>query len=296
MLLVSGFEFVGNYKILQTAFTKLKIDRHIDVDRLKEGKYMDNLEFMQWFKRFFELGIGERPESYDAISARKKGKGGEKLGGVYKNVVSTKKETQQTRTTSAPAGTKRSNANEGKKENNHNALNRNATSGDKLLHKQTPSSPTSAARISSSAAITANKALVVEVATLKAAIAQKDEDTISSKHELDGLEKERDFYFDKLRDIEILLQDLEEKKEEEKNSNDEEVTSISSAIFKILYQTADGFVQSPNHTSPKHQSFTSKSPSSSGTHSSSEVQAVIEEKEVPFQLANSGLLSDEEDD
>ena len=37
------FEWVHNYKILQTAFTKLKIDRHIDVDRLIQGKYMDNL-------------------------------------------------------------------------------------------------------------------------------------------------------------------------------------------------------------------------------------------------------------
>jgi hypothetical protein len=44
-------EWVHNYKILQTAFTKLKINRHIDVDRLIQGKYMDNLEFMQWFKR-----------------------------------------------------------------------------------------------------------------------------------------------------------------------------------------------------------------------------------------------------
>lgn len=47
------FEFVANYKVLQTAFTKLRVDRHIDVDRLIKGKYQDNLEFMQWFKRFF---------------------------------------------------------------------------------------------------------------------------------------------------------------------------------------------------------------------------------------------------
>jgi microtubule-associated protein, RP/EB family len=46
-----NFEFVSNYKILQTAFTKLRIDRHIDVDRLMSARAMDNLEFMQWFKR-----------------------------------------------------------------------------------------------------------------------------------------------------------------------------------------------------------------------------------------------------
>jgi RP/EB family microtubule-associated protein len=45
-----SFEFVANYKVLQTCFTKLSIERHVDVDRLITGKYMDNLEFMQWFK------------------------------------------------------------------------------------------------------------------------------------------------------------------------------------------------------------------------------------------------------
>jgi len=54
-----SFEFVANYKVLQTCFTKLLIDKFIDVDRLISGKYMDNLEFMQWFKRFFELTLSE---------------------------------------------------------------------------------------------------------------------------------------------------------------------------------------------------------------------------------------------
>lgn len=54
-----SFEFVANYKILQTCFTKLHIDKFVDVDRLISGKYMDNLEFMQWFKRYFELTLSE---------------------------------------------------------------------------------------------------------------------------------------------------------------------------------------------------------------------------------------------
>jgi RP/EB family microtubule-associated protein len=52
--------------------------------------------------------------------------------------------------------------------------------------------------------------------------------------EMDGIEKERDFYFDKLRDIEILFQEMEDSGQG---------TETTAAIFKILYATADGFEQ-----------------------------------------------------
>ncbi|RYG59871.1 hypothetical protein EON64_19790 [archaeon] len=68
------FEFVSNYKILQTCFSKLNIEKHVDVDRLISGRYMDNLEFMQWFKKFFELGVAGKGD-YDAFAQRSKGKG-----------------------------------------------------------------------------------------------------------------------------------------------------------------------------------------------------------------------------
>lgn len=68
------FEFVANYKILQTAFSKLGIERHVDVDRLITARYMDNLEFMQWFKRFFEMQVHDKGD-YDAYAQRCKGKG-----------------------------------------------------------------------------------------------------------------------------------------------------------------------------------------------------------------------------
>lgn len=70
------FEFVGNYKILQSAFTKMGVEKRIDVDRLISGRYMDNLEFMQWFKRFFELSGAEKGD-YDTIGQRSKGRGTE---------------------------------------------------------------------------------------------------------------------------------------------------------------------------------------------------------------------------
>ncbi len=69
------FEYIPNYKILQKSFINMKIDRHIEVDKLIRGKYQDNLEFMQWYKRFYELNAGGSSD-YDPVAVREKGKGG----------------------------------------------------------------------------------------------------------------------------------------------------------------------------------------------------------------------------
>ena len=66
----SDYEFVQNYKVLQQAFEKNAIQRHIDVDKLIRGKYQDNLEFTQWLKRFFDVNGGPGKE-YSAVDRRK---------------------------------------------------------------------------------------------------------------------------------------------------------------------------------------------------------------------------------
>lgn len=66
----NDFEFVQNYKVLQQAFERNSIQRHIDVDKLIRGKYQDNLEFMQWLRRFFDMNGGEGKE-YNAVERRK---------------------------------------------------------------------------------------------------------------------------------------------------------------------------------------------------------------------------------
>lgn len=57
------------------------------------------------------------------------------------------------------------------------------------------------------------------------------------KEAIAGLEKERDFYFSKLRDIELLLQTaVEQDPELDKDDN-----SLIKQIQAILYSTEEGF-------------------------------------------------------
>lgn len=54
---------------------------------------------------------------------------------------------------------------------------------------------------------------------------------------VDGLEKERDFYFGKLRDIEVLIQS----RAGESEADDGPVSSLCKEVQSILYSTEEGF-------------------------------------------------------
>ena len=63
------YEYMDNYKVLQNAFDKNGIKKHIDVDKLVKARYQDNLEFCQWIKRYFDLNYSGEP--YNALERRK---------------------------------------------------------------------------------------------------------------------------------------------------------------------------------------------------------------------------------
>ena len=44
-------EYINNFKVLQAAFKKMNVDKIVSVDRLVKGKFQDNFEFLQWFKK-----------------------------------------------------------------------------------------------------------------------------------------------------------------------------------------------------------------------------------------------------
>ncbi|KAL9660739.1 hypothetical protein QQ045_025556 [Rhodiola kirilowii] len=181
------YEMIQNYKVLQEAFNKLKIPKHIEVNRLVKGRPLDNLEFLQWLKRYCDyVNGGNMNENYNPVERRSK-------GGSFRNPKS-----------SQPKSSKSLQAS-----NSHNS---GVGAG---LHrtfgcKQSPK----VVEVSGDASRSPKElqALSKEVTDLKASI--------------DMFEKERDFYFAKLRDIEVLCQIAELEK-----------LPISIGIKKILYAT-----------------------------------------------------------
>ncbi|KAJ7333763.1 Microtubule-associated protein RP/EB member 3 [Desmophyllum pertusum] len=63
-------EFINNWKILQKAFKAAGVDKAVPVERLVKGKFQDNFEFVQWFKKFFEANYSGPDPEYDPVKAR----------------------------------------------------------------------------------------------------------------------------------------------------------------------------------------------------------------------------------
>merc|ERR550534_3072584 len=61
-------EYISNFKLLQGAFKKMTVDKIVPVDKLVKGRFQDNFEFLQWFKRFFDANY--QGQDYDPIAAR----------------------------------------------------------------------------------------------------------------------------------------------------------------------------------------------------------------------------------
>uniref|UniRef100_A0A915IN36 Calponin-homology (CH) domain-containing protein n=1 Tax=Romanomermis culicivorax TaxID=13658 RepID=A0A915IN36_ROMCU len=61
-------EYVNNFKILQESFKKMEVDKSVPVEKLIKGKFQDNFEFLQWFKKFFDANYDGH--EYNAFDAR----------------------------------------------------------------------------------------------------------------------------------------------------------------------------------------------------------------------------------
>ncbi|XP_034947192.1 microtubule-associated protein RP/EB family member 1 isoform X4 [Chelonus insularis] len=181
-------EYIQNFKILQGAFKKVNVDKIVPIDKLIKGRFQDNFEFLQWFKKFFDANYSGN-EVYDALAMR----GGEPMGSGGSNV---------------PRGTnmKRPPPREPTK-----PVSRTA---NKIQPTRPPMKTTTVGTRGDNGKV---EELTSQLSELKVTI--------------DGLEKERDFYFGKLRDIELMCQETDEGNQ----------PPIVQKILDILYATEDGF-------------------------------------------------------
>ncbi|KAG0167971.1 hypothetical protein DFQ28_011238 [Apophysomyces sp. BC1034] len=195
------YEYVGNYKILQSSFDKHKIDKVIPVDRLMKCKFQDNLEFVQWLKRFWDQNYPGG--TYDAATRRK---GGGPKGGVVARSGGT-----PTARKSAPSA---------------------AAGGAARSASRNTSGRVSSSSASANAMDNHSSSMIIQL----------NKQLSELKMTVDGLEKERDFYFGKLRDIEIIVQEQMEALEQE---HDHLEVPVLKEIQAILYSTEDGFEVPP---------------------------------------------------
>lgn len=180
-------EYIQNFKVLQAAFKKMNVDKIVPVDRLVKGRFQDNFEFIQWFKKFFDANYQGQP--YDPIAARGGLDVGSSNGTGYKPAAPAPR----------PAMSK--------------------------ISKATPSP--AAPRVAAAPPASRPGARPSTMAS-NAQLDELNAQLMETKLSIEGLEKERDFYFGKLRDIEVLCQEVES-------------SEFTQKVLNVLYATEDGF-------------------------------------------------------
>ncbi|KAF3829869.1 hypothetical protein GH733_001820, partial [Mirounga leonina] len=61
-------EYIHNFKLLQASFKRMNVDKVIPVEKLVKGRFQDNLDFIQWFKKFYDANYDGK--EYDPVEAR----------------------------------------------------------------------------------------------------------------------------------------------------------------------------------------------------------------------------------
>lgn len=211
------YEHVQNFKVLQACFRRLHIDKHVEVTRLIKGKYQDNLEFLQWVKAFFDEHAGEEVEEYDGVGVREElgikyagggARGGGRKGGVRRTGVAGR----AGRVGRAGEGGKRGvvgggGVGRGRRMEMRGKENVGGGNGIRGRSRMT----------------------LAEKKELEELRVTVDDMKVT----VEDLEKERDFYFGKLRDVEILIQT------HESENPGAPLDGILATIQSVLYATEE---------------------------------------------------------
>jgi RP/EB family microtubule-associated protein len=185
------YEYTKNYKVLTTFFENNGIDKTVDVQRLIKGKYQDNLEFLQWIKRYYDIHANQE-DIYNAADRRENSRANKAANRANARPPAVAAAVRKP-TAPAPARTVAP-----------------AQAPAPVAPRSAAAAPVQplrqAAPTARSSAATGNS---VPVSAAQRQVAELTRELSSMQKTLDELEKERDFYFGKLRAVEIVCQDLE---------------------------------------------------------------------------------------
>jgi microtubule-associated protein, RP/EB family len=259
--------------LLQVAFTKHGVQRHVDVDKLIRAKYQDNLEFCQWLKAFYDQ-TGVFRDDYDPVSVRAKGKGGNAYNQQMGKTRTLGKPVASARPTTTTRPTATSPPKVAPQRQPMTTTNRNnaaaagptratvAARAASSTAKPKPTANTTAPRTTAPPVSKAPSPPVPVAPSPVPDVSQEELDELKQKNmdlelamaEMEGktteleqavldIEKERDFYFEKLRNVELLLQIHQEKVAAAVEDSAAPVADtpeiLMDKMFKILYATAE---------------------------------------------------------
>lgn len=211
-------EQLNNWKIMQTGFKSMQVDKIVPVERLIKAKFQENFEFLQWFKKFFDANYDGH--DYDALAAR----GGEALpigaSSGIKPMARIQRGSGAAARASKPAPAKPKPAS-------------TTTTLPPVRNAPPPKAAPAPAKATAPPAARnggGGGASAAETKKLEAALEEKTEQVQQLEGMVDSLEKERDFYFNKLRLIELECQEV-----------GEEAAVPVAKILEVMYATEEGF-------------------------------------------------------
>jgi len=189
---------IHNFKILQTSFSKKKIDRFIDVDKLSKRSFQTNMEFVQFMKCYWDMHAPNANGPNDGAFANENAQAQSPANEAP----------AKARAKHEPAASEQEQPKAGAQRKSTNSSAKPSASGAQRE---------SGAAAGGSAA--AQRQLTLEVTELKMSV--------------ENLERERDFYYSKLREVEVLCQNHEEQQ-----------VPFLQQVLDILYKTdeADEFI------------------------------------------------------
>ncbi|XP_062835427.1 microtubule-associated protein RP/EB family member 2 isoform X3 [Anolis carolinensis] len=206
-------EYIHNFKLLQASFKRMNVDKVIPVEKLVKGRFQDNLDFIQWFKKFFDANYDGK--EYDPVEARQ-GQDAIPPPDPGEQIFNLPKKSHHANSPTAGA----------------------AKCSPASKPGSTPSRPSSAKRTPPSSSVAKSDK------DLETQVIQLSEQVHSLKLALEGVEKERDFYFGKLREIELLCQE-----------HGQENNDLVQRLMEVLYASEDheGHTEEPEGEEHVHE-------------------------------------------